>query len=89
MVLTGLLLKIYHDTVVKKLKVDTGDSATVILRLEQRNAQLVERETKAQEKVWKLEDENLLLKIRVRELLYIQRLNEPDADDEDDEMRKL
>ena len=86
-VLTALLLKIYHDTVVKKLSINDGP--TTIQRLEQRNAQLMEREAAAQDKLWKLEDENLLLKIRVRELLYLQRLNEPEAEDEDDEMRRL
>lgn len=89
--LVCLLIKLYHDLVIAKRfgKTKEGanwqDAQPTIDRLEKRNMQLIERESAAQEKIWKLEDENLLLRIRVRELSNQVKLEEPIPDDIDPE----
>lgn len=83
------MLKLYHDLVVKKRLGQPKDGANwqdaqpTIERLEKRNLQLIARESAAQESIWKLEDQILLLKIRVRELSNQSRLEEPTPDDDE------
>ena len=90
-VLVCLLIKLYPDLIIQKRfgKSKDGtnwqDAQPTIERLEKRNLQLVARESAAQEKIWKLEDENLLLRIRVRELSNIVKLEEPTPEDIDPE----
>lgn len=87
--LVCLMLKLYHDLVIKKKFGQAKDGANwqdaqpTIERLEKRNLQLIARESAAQEAIWKLEDQILLLKIRVRELSSQVQLEEPTPDDDD------
>ena len=73
--ITALIIKIYHDSVVKKYLVNKGNTQTnwneaslALEKLEARNVKLQTRETASQERVWHLEDENRILKSYVQQM---------------------
>ena len=70
--ITALILKIYHDTIVKKIITkpidNTSETSVALEKLEARNIKLQTRESAAQERVWQLEDENRILKIYVQQM---------------------
>ncbi len=73
LVITLLIVKLYTDIVLRKVKPDDKklswkDASVVIERLESRISQLQERDALAQEKIWNLEDQNRVLKLHMLEL---------------------
>lgn len=70
-----ILLKIYHDTIVaKKLLANSrattnwDGAANALEKLEERLETIQKREIAANEKIWKLEDENRVLKSYIQQL---------------------
>ena len=75
LIITLLVVKLYTDLTYKKkaatedaAKMSWKDASEVIEKLEQRIAQLQERDAISQEKIWNLEDQNRVLKLHMLEL---------------------
>lgn len=72
--LTLLTVKLYTDHAYRKLfsgqdkKMSWKDATEVISKLEQRIAQLQERDAVSQEKNWNLDDQNRVLRLHISEL---------------------
>ena len=89
---TILLIKLYHDLIVKKLLLSKskdanswGDTTLALEKMEDRLKKMQSREIAGQERVWKLEDENRILLSHVQQLRLITypTEHEPEDDQED------